>query len=115
MFSFSTLPEGLYYIEDNEEGKIQSRPILVSKEDVSLVENSAKTYIITPDITIKNDVMNVLINNDTHSDVSISIYNEAGTLLNKSNHNTNTIVLGSFDISKLTYKKLTVSVTEGRL
>ena len=112
VFSFSTLPEGLYYIEDNEEGKIQSTPILVSKEDVSLVENSAKTYI-APDITIKNDVMNVLINNDTHSDVSISIYNEAGTLLNKSNHNTNTIVLGSFDISKLTYKKLTVSVTEG--
>ena len=112
VFSLSTLPEGLYFIEDNEEGKIQSTPILVTKEDVSLVENAVKTYI-APDITINDNVMNVLINNDNHTDVSISVYNEAGTLLNKSNHNTNTIVLGSFDISKLTYKTLTVSVTEG--
>ena len=112
VFSLSTLPAGLYFIEDNEEGKIQSTPILVTKDAVSLVEDAAKTYI-APDITINDNVMSVLINNDNHTDVSISVYNEAGTLLNKSNHNTNTIVLGSFDISKLTYKTLTVSVTEG--
>ena len=112
VFSVSTLPEGLYFIESKEEGKIQSTPFLVSAVDVAIVESAIKTYV-APTITIKNNVMNVLINNDNHSDVSISVFNEVGTLLNKSNHNTNTIVVGSFDVSKLSYKKLIVSVTEG--
>ena len=112
VFNFSTLPVGLYFIDDKDEEKIQSTPIVVSETNIALVENSSKTYV-APTITIKDNVMNVFINNEDHSDVSIDVYNQDGLLLNNSNHNTNTIVLGCFDISKLHDDKLIVSVTEG--
>ena len=110
VFNFSELPAGLYFVETKE--KEQSTPVLISNKNVALIVNFTKIYK-APTITIKDNVMNVLINNASHSDVPIDVYNQDGLLLNNSNHNTNVIVLGCFDISTLSDKKLIVSVSEG--
>ena len=112
VFSFSTLPEGLYFIESKTEEKIQSTPVLVNADSVNLVDASAKTYT-APQVSFNGDVMKVLVRNYNNAPVSIAIYDELGTLISKSTNNTNTLVFGHYNIAKLGSENITVSVTEG--
>ena len=112
VFSFSTLPEGLYFIESKTDEKIQSTPVVVNVDSVSLVDTSAKIFN-APEVTFKGDVMKVLVRNYNNVAVSIAIYDDAGVLISKSNDNTNTLVFGHYNISKLTSENVTISVTEG--
>jgi len=112
VFSFSTLPQGLYFVESRDEEKVQVTPVVVSENSVALVEESVKTYL-APEITINGDIMKVLIRNYNNADVSIAVYDELGVLLKETKGNKNTLVFGHYDIKKLTSENITISVTEG--
>lgn len=112
IFSLSTLPEGLYFVESKETSKVVVTPIIINNEGVALVENAAKTYL-APTIKLEGDILNVKVRNYTNAPVNITIYNEKGLLLTKTKNNTNTLVFGSFNIEELEEKNLTVSVSEG--
>ena len=114
VFSFSTLPHGLYFIESRDEEKVQVSPVVVNKDGVALVDSSVKTYL-APKISVSENIMNVSVRNYNKEEVTISVYDDFGTLINKTKGNTNTLVYGNYDISQLISqaKKLTVSVTTG--
>ena len=112
MLSFSALPEGLYFIESKEETKIQVTPVLVSSDRVTLVDSSAKTYL-APEITFNGDEMMVLVRNYNNSPVSITVYNESGTLLSETENNNNTLVFKHFSTQDLPTQKIIISVSEG--
>ena len=112
LLSFSALPEGLYFIESKEETKIQVTPVLVSPDRVTLVDSSVKTYL-APEITFSGDDMMVLVRNYNNSPVSITVYNESGTLLSETENNTNTLVFKHFNTEELPTQKIIVSVSEG--
>jgi len=112
VFSFSTLPAGLYFVESNASDKIQSTPVVVDNKSVTLVDKSAKTYT-APVITLNENVMKVLVRNYNNAPVSISVYDQLGTLLSKSEDNTNTLVFGHYDTAKLASEVVIISVTEG--
>ena len=114
VFSFSTLPFGLYFVESRDNEKVQVSPVVVNKDGVALVDKAMKTYL-TPKVSVKGDILNVSIRNYNKVNVAISIYDNAGTLLNKTKGNTNTLVFGNYNISELKSEteKLTISVTTG--
>jgi len=112
IFSFSTLPDGLYFVESKTDKKVQSTPIIINKEGVALVGDSAKTFN-APEVTFNGDIMKVLIRNYSNAAVSIAIYDESGILINESDKNTNTLVFGHYDISKLNSESIVISVLEG--
>lgn len=112
VFSFSTLPEGLYFIESKTEEKIQSTPVLINTDSVNLIDVSAKIFT-APEVSFNGDIMKVLVRNYNNVPVSIAIYDELGTLISESENNTNTLVFGHYDITKLGSENITVSVTEG--
>ena len=112
MFSFSTLPEGIYFIESRSEEKIQVTPVLVKTNSVDLVDRAAKTFT-APKITLEEGVINVYVRNENKVAVSILVYDEQGTLLSETENNTNTLVLAHYNINNLNTKKVTISVSEG--
>ena len=112
VFNLSSLPVGLYFIGTKEDKKIEVTPIVVSEDGVSLVENSTKTYL-APELTIEEDVLRITVRNYNKEEVSIAIYDESGTLLDSTESNTNTLVFGSYELSELGSKTITVSVTDG--
>lgn len=112
MFSFSTLPEGIYFIESRSEEKIQVTPVLVKTNSVDLVDRAAKTFT-APKITLEEGIINVYVRNENKVAVSILVYDEQGTLLSETENNTNTLVLAHYNINNLNTKKVTISVSEG--
>jgi len=112
VFSFSTLPQGLYFVESKEAAKIQVTPVIINESGVAIVENASKTYT-APKVSLDGDILNVKVRNYGKAPVTISIYNELGALLTKTESNTNALVFGSFSTANVEAEKLTVSVTEG--
>ena len=112
IFSFSTLPTGVYFIESKDSTKVQVTPVVVSADSVTLVDNSTKTFT-APEVTFNGDVMKVLVRNYNNAEVAIAIYDELGVLLNKTKENKNTLVFGHYNIVKLNSTKVIISVTEG--
>lgn len=112
VFSLSTLPEGLYFVESEESSKIVVTPVIISKDGVALVANATETYL-APEISIEGDVLKVMVRNYPKVPVSISIYSDSGSLLTIAEDNTNTLVFGSYKITDIKTEKLTVSVSEG--
>lgn len=113
MFNFSTLPEGLYFVESKTESRILSTPLVVTEEGVNLVNKSAKTYTV-PEITIDDRChVKVLVRNCNAVPVSITIYDEDGILLSVIEGNKNSVVYGHYDASHLNNKNIIVSVSEG--
>ena len=112
IFSLSTLPEGFYFIESEESSKIVVTPLIINENGVALVENATETYL-APEISIEANVLKVMVRNYPKVPVTISIYNESGSLLTIAEDNTNTLVFGSYTITDLKTEKLTVSVSEG--
>lgn len=112
VFSFLTLPEGLYFVESKSEDKILSTPLVVGEETVNLVDNSAKVYT-APEITIEGDHAKVLVKNVNKVPVSITIFDQSGTSLSVEEDNTNELVYGHYDASHLDEKIIIVSVSEG--
>ena len=112
ILSFSVLPEGLYFIESKEETKIQVTPVLVSSDRVTLVDSSVKTYL-APEITFTDGEMMILVRNYNNSPVSITVYNESGTLLSETENNSNTLVFKHFNTQDLPTQKIIISVSEG--
>ena len=112
VFNFSTLPLGVYYIESKDDKKIETTPITVSSESISLIENSRKTYL-APEVAIEEGVLRISINNCNKEKVTIALYNELGILMDLTEPNTNTLVFGSYEISEIGSRIIRVSVTEG--
>ena len=112
VFSFSTLPLGIYFVEAKGEEKIQVTPVLVDQDNVTLVDNAAVTYT-APEVTLKDGVINVLVRNQNKAAVSIVVYDEQGTLLSETENNTNELVFGHYNTSTLATKNIIISVTEG--
>ena len=57
--------------------------------------------------------MRVAIHNQNKEEVSIEVFDESGTLLDSTESNSNALVYGSYDISEIESKTVTISVTEG--
>ena len=112
IFSFSTLPEGLYFVESRSEEKIQVTPVVVNMNSVDLVDRAAKTFT-APKITLEEGVVNVFVHNENKVPVSILVYDEQGLLLSEAENNTNTLVLGHYNTSNLHTEKIIVSISEG--
>ena len=112
IFNFSTLPEGLYFVESRSEEKIQVTPVLVNIDSVTLIDSGVKTFT-APKITLEEGVVNVFVHNENKVPVSILVYDEQGALLSEAENNTNTLVLGHYNINNLHSKKIIVSISEG--
>ena len=112
VFNLSSLPTGVYFIGSKENDKLRITPIVVNNDSVTLVKNSTKTYL-APEVTFENDVLRVAIHNQNKEEVSIEVFDESGTLLDSTESNSNALVYGSYDISEIESKTVTISVTEG--
>lgn len=112
VFSFNTLPQGLYFVESKEISKVQITPVVINDKGVALVENSSKTYL-APEVSLDGEVLKVMVRNYEKVPVSIAIYDNSGALLSKTEGNNNTLVFGSYRTSSLETKKLILSVSEG--
>jgi len=112
VFNLSSLPTGVYFIGSKEESKMQVTPIVINENNVALIKNSTKTYL-APEVTIEEGVLRVLIGNHNKEKVSIEVYDESGTLLDSTDSNTNALVYGSYEISDIESKTITISVSEG--
>ena len=112
VFNLSSLPTGVYFIGSKENDKLRITPIVVNNDSVILVKNSTKTYL-APEVTFESDVLRVAIHNQNKEEVSIEVFDESGTLLDSTESNSNALVYGSYDISEIESKTVTISVTEG--
>ena len=111
-FSFSTLASGVYFIESRGSEKIQVTPVVLSEDNVTLLEKESKTFT-APEVTLEGGVINVMVRNSNKVPVSIVVTDEEGTLLSETENNTNTLVIGHYDTAALVTKNIIVSVTEG--
>jgi len=112
VLNLSVLPNGIYFVESRTESRILSTPLVISKEKVSLMNDSVKSYS-APEITLEANHVKVLVRNTNKVPVSITIYDAEGTLLSVIEGNTNSIVYGHYDASNLHKKDIIVSVSEG--
>ena len=106
------LPTGMYFIENITDEKISVTPIMVNEKEVKLMKAYEETYL-APEITLEGDTLKVLVSNDSNALVSISVYDNNGTLLNKAETYNNKLILGSYDVSELPYDSLIISVAKG--
>jgi len=105
-FDFSTAPEGIYFIQSKEAGRIEVTPVIVAEDKVTVLEDSKKVFK-APSVTLNDKIAKVLINNFNKSEVKLSILNEDGVEIYNT-HNHELVTYSAFNLDKLPSGEYTV-------
>ncbi len=105
-FDFSGAPEGIYFIESKEAGKIEVTPVIVAEDKVTVLEDSKKVFK-APTVTLSDKVAKVLINNFTKSEVKLSIIDAAGVEMYNT-HNEDLVTYSAFNLDNLPTGEYTI-------
>ncbi len=71
-FDLTYLPEGVYFLESNEDKRINVSPILIANNKVSLINGGAKVYN-EPRVVVENEITKVILDNSSKADVVIIV------------------------------------------
>jgi len=110
-FDFSSIPNGIYFIETKEAKEITVTPVIVSEDKVAIIKESTKRFR-APSITLNDNVARVLVRNFSEAPVSIYIYDDAGNEL-KTDKSENLLIYNAYNFSDLSAGTYTISVTQG--
>jgi len=110
-FDFSSIPNGIYFIETKEAKEITVTPVIVSEDKVAIIKESSKRFR-APNITLNDNVARVLVRNFNEVPVSINIYDDAGNAL-KEDNTENLLIYNAYNFSDLPAGTYTISVTQG--
>ncbi|WP_010522245.1 hypothetical protein [Aquimarina agarivorans] len=99
-FDLTYLPEGVYFLESNEDKKINVSPILIANNKVSLISGGSKTYN-EPRIAVEGSIAKVILDNATNSEVVITVKDADDTELLRSKVLTDSNIYKKLDFSAL--------------
>ncbi len=99
-FDLTYLPEGVYFLESNEDKKINVAPILIANNKVSLINGGAKVYN-EPRIVVTDAVAKVILDNSSKADVVIIVKDADDEELLRSEVLTAENIYKKFDFSTL--------------
>ncbi|KAA1246115.1 hypothetical protein [Aquimarina sp. RZ0] len=98
-FDFNNVPDGVYFVETENDFEIKTTPILKNKKGVSLIQNSAVTAF-KPQVHVENKMVKVMYNNVKNLPFAVTIYDAKWTVLEEV-FNTDDLFTNTYDFSKM--------------
>ena len=108
---FSEFKQGVYNLKSVAGSTTKVTPFIVASQRFDVIKGETKIYT-KPEITIKDNKVNILVNNESKNPVTIIVYG-AGQELSITNKNTDALISKRYDLSKLSSGLYTISVIEG--
>ncbi|WP_010177449.1 Ig-like domain-containing protein [Aquimarina agarilytica] len=99
-FDLTYLPEGVYFLESNEEKRINVSPILIANNKVSLIAGGSKVYN-EPRVVVNGSIAKVVLDNSSKTDVVITVRDADDSELLRSEVLTAENIYKKFDFSAL--------------
>ncbi|KAA1246113.1 hypothetical protein [Aquimarina sp. RZ0] len=99
-FNLNNVPDGIYFVETENEFDVKVTPVLKNKKGVSLIDNSS-VIIFKPQVLIDNNIVKVLYNNTKKRPVTITMFDTKWNVLDEVIDNIDDVFTHTYDFSKM--------------
>jgi len=99
-FNLSDVPNGVYFVESETIYEVKITPVLKNNLGVSLIDTSSIT-LFKPQVSIKDNMVQVLLNNTRAYPVNLVIHDSNWTVLEEITANTEEVLKRAYDFSDM--------------